>query len=206
MSEVVLLKDLHWQFDDDRACQVYNHNRIYVDPCPAYNHDVNLVKEEFDRVFKNAPLINIPKVLVLSYEVTSRTNGYADSYFNSIVLSAKRTPIHPDMTKYLVSHEYGHHVQYNIDFLRGDENVLYNEDSNVLVEYQKLRGGSFEYGPAKWHLNVGELFANDFRILVACSEVEFWPHPDFVHPLDSNSGVRDFWADITEELQISAVV
>ena len=54
-----------------------------------------------------------------------------------------------------------------------------------------------------WHATVSELFANDFRILVAKSEVEFWPHPGFLRP-EELVKVVDFWkreVDALKEVQ-----
>jgi hypothetical protein len=94
------------------------------------------------------------------------------------------------MTRYILAHEYGHHVQFYMDFMKGD----------VLPEYQAMRGGSIKYAARQWHQNVGELFANDFRILVAGIEMDFWPHPGFDHP-HKNKDVQRWWADAVQEIE-----
>jgi len=189
---------------------------VLVDPAPAYPHDVQLVTTEFDRVRALAPLPFPMAVLLLSHEVVSRTNA---TYYNEydytsppietdgttryppvgyIVLSAKRIPIHPAMTRYLVSHEYGHGVQYHLARLRG------LDDQKLLAEYREQcrPEASHGYGCGHWHTNVGEYFANDFRILVAEREVEFWPHPG--NRPDENLSVIGYWARAIKQLSSQA--
>jgi hypothetical protein len=52
-------------------------------------------------------------------------------------------------------------------------------------EYAQLRGcdPATPYGGGTWHKSPGELLANDFRILVAGVEPEFWPHPGSPTPM-----------------------
>ena len=100
---------------------------INVDPFPGYAHDVELVESTLEQVSQAFPLPDpfAPTIALLSHEVLSRTNGQTHLEFDYrerkegveapwhglIVLSAKRIPIHPGMTRYLVAHEYGHVVE-----------------------------------------------------------------------------------------------
>jgi hypothetical protein len=148
---------------------------------------------------------------VLHRECTSRTNGWAEvdhRYYDDdcakpccadktvkwdgiIVLAGKRIPPHPAMTRYLVAHEYGHHVEYELLHRRG----LDPGDSVVRDEYARMRGcPDVNYGGGTWHKSPGELLANDFRIVVAGVEPEFWPHPGFTHPLE-DALVQRWWAE-----------
>lgn len=195
MSEVVELNELQWSFEGQNPYLNGSWNRIPVDPCPGYSHDYMLVKKEYDRLLSTVPISTPPIVFLLSYESISRTNGWAEEYGNEIVLSGKRIPIHPAMTKYLVAHEYGHHIEYRLKDIRSDDNLL--------EKYQNIRGGTLEYRPGLWHQSTRELFANDFRILVAGREEKFWPHPDYPHP-HKLSKIADFWADAVEDLEIEA--
>lgn len=189
-------------------------HEVLVDPAPAYPHDVALVTAELDRLRIVAPLPFPLHVLLLSHEARSRSNGmYFDGHDYSgeqveiggvkryppnggIVLSAKRIPIHPAVTRYLVAHEYGHGVMYHLARLRGID------DSKFLKTYaeQCRPDASADYGCGRWHANVGELFANDFRILVTEREVDYWPHPGFKRP-DELLAVVGFWATAAKELR-----
>lgn len=199
MSKVLELSELQWDFDSARPFLHSDEGygfRHYVDPCPAYSHDLLLVEAEYDRIKDMAPIARPPLLYVLGYEGLSRTNGWAEEYSNEIVLSGKRIPLHPAMTRHLVSHEYGHFVEYRLKDIR--------DDKNLIEKYQKIRGGTLEYKPGTWHLATRELFADDFRILVSGREVDFWPHPDFPHPT-KHEKIQDFWADAIEELEIESV-
>ncbi len=69
-------------------------------------------------------------------------------------------------------------------------------------EYAQLRGLPVDeralYGGGRWHAAIGELFANDFRILVARAELEFWPHPGFPRP-ETLPVVVEFWEQAISE-------
>lgn len=175
----------------------------HVDPYPAYSHDVELVHREARRVIRALP-IGVPVLIsVLAVEGLDRVNGHCRIDYDykgekphpwaaSIVLWGKRIPIHPAMTRYLVAHEYGHAVEKYIATLRGET----GDSQKLRAEYGRLRGCRRQkyYGGGTWHASPGELFANDFRILVAGAEPEFWPHPGFQRP-ERVAAVRAFWKE-----------
>ena len=198
---------------------------IEVDPFPAYSHDPAIVAARAPAVLKSFPIGYQTTFYVLPCEVPARTNGHAnrdmiygsspcdcsdcrkanggkpigkvkDNWEPYVVLSAKRIPPHPAMTRYLVAHEYGHIVQWWIE-----EKCGMKDESTTELDrsYMKLRPGcNNEYGGGRWHSNVGELFANDFRILMTGIEPEYWPHPGFPHPSEVPA-VQKFWKTAFED-------
>lgn len=209
-------RDFSWSFSGDSApcfgipSDGYGYGRsVKVDPFPAYAHDAELVRAEAERVAQSFPLKAMVRFVTLDREFLERTNGWTNieaDYDSSerprpwsatIVLSGKRIPIHPAMTRYLVSHEYGHAVAGHLQRTHGtpSENPNREYDENKLYEeYRALRGMPADpksYGGG-WHATTSELFANDFRILVAKSELEFWPHPGFLRP-EELTKVVEFW-------------
>jgi hypothetical protein len=183
--------------------------QVKVDPTPAYAHDGRLARHELDGLQQVAPLPLPIAIWLLDQETDGRTNGtyYDDFAYGTepvdgsyppvgiIVLAGKRIPIHPAMTRYLVSHEYGHGVMYHLARVRG------LKSHELLVDYRdRCRPTtSHDYGCGKWHANVGELFANDFRILVARREEEFWPHDGFARP-ETVPAIVAYWQDACREL------
>lgn len=94
----------------------------------------------------------------------------------TIALAGKRIPIHPAMSRYLVSHEYGHAV---FNYVARRLGYDYSEQEKLLEDYMKLRGMenyTLKYKGGKWHQAPGEIVANDFRVLFCKQEMEFWPH------------------------------
>ena len=210
---VVKATDLAWAFDSKPpgwttkpALKGNWGHRSEVDATPAYPHDLDLVKAEAERVDAAFP-IGVPVTVHISlWEDLGRTNGWAyqdwayrgddeRTFEVAIALGAKRIPIHPAMTRYLVAHEYGHAVDYWLCHVREVQ------PNGLDEEYRKLRGlpkSSGRYGPGRWHANVGELIANDFRILVAKREPEFWPHPGIARP-EALPAVRAWWRKALKE-------
>jgi hypothetical protein len=210
MNRIVTIEgaDLYWPFEDEHPSFATHSEKTYtrrirVDPFPGYRHDPSLVADIAAQVEESFPIEFLPKYYVLSFDTPHYTNGYADrdniwdakisgySGFEPwIVLMGKRIPPHPAMTRYLVAHEYGHIVQWWIEHKRGIKDETTTDFDR---DYMKLRAGcDNEYGGGRWHKNVGELIANDFRICVTGFETEFWPHPGFEHP-SKLPAIQEFW-------------
>lgn len=183
---------------------------VAVDPFPCYPHDVALVRDIAALVEERFPIGFPPVYHVLPFEEVSRTNGHAnwttryqtgsrDPYACWIVLSGKRIPPHPAMTRYLVAHEYGHCVNWWIDRRQG-RLKNYSDISPFEKEYAALRNieADLGYGGLKWHKAPIELIANDFRICVTGVEPDFWPHPGFAHPHEIPA-VQAFWDRMVEQ-------
>jgi hypothetical protein len=200
--------DLSWGFTDTMPSFSVKSGRYgrreKVDPFPCYPHDLTLVQSEAERTASLFPVPFPVHVYVSAFEMEGRTNAHAYTEYDydydadkvdgeyavrsgsgTIVISGKRIPIMPSMTRYLVSHEYGHLV----------EEALKKAKRLEIEEYAKMRGceprGAAFYGGRTWHKSFGEIFANDFRIIVCDREPEFWPHP-VVHPLKARK-VINWW-------------
>lgn len=170
----------------------------WVDPGPAYSHDPELVGEVLAHLAEVWPPTTPVTAWLLRWEMAERTNGMtiADQARDGqgwrlshihIVLSGKRVPIHPAVTRYVVAHEYGHAVETWLSARLGRD---------VLDEYAEIRAAKVRAAsPGRWHQALEELFACDFRWLVA-RERGFWPH-ETRPPVDGV--VIDWWSQ-----QISA--
>lgn len=208
MSRVVACTDadLCWPFGGKPHYKLDGRSYEYVDPFPCYAHDLALVKRLVTKVDKavGGRIKFKPTYYVFHHESETRTNGWAMTHSDyertkegkpawkgMVVLSGKRIPPHPAMTRYLVGHEYGHHAENELLRRLGKE----SHDGTIRKEYAKLRKCEDipYYGGRTWHLSAQELLANDFRILVAELEPEFWPHKQ-IHPSKSKE-VQKWWEE-----------
>jgi hypothetical protein len=200
-----------WGFDDAGPTYYLNTPLVKygsyekVDPFPCYSHPLELVTKTAREVETTWPLPIKPYYFLLSHEVTSRTNGscgahtikYAEKDGDEavevefIVLSGKRIPLMPTMTRYLVAHEYGHAVNNFINRKQKSHNRF---PSAFEKDYALRRGGDTNYGSQKWHTNTREIIANDFRICVCGIEREFWPHT-VPHP-DLDLNIQNYWYEL----------
>ncbi len=205
-------EDLIWDFEGKASffakldSETYGRT-LYVDPTPGYSHDRQLVLDTLTTVEEIFPIPLEIKYFILPFEEFSRTNGSAspehswdrDTEKSSmtgaiIVFSGKRIPPHPAMTRYLVSHERGHCVDYYISSRKGIKSDEFRK------QYAEMRGLEYnkQYGPGKWHTNTGEILCNDARICLFGVEPEFWPHP-CEHPLKLEK-VQMFWYQMMLEM------
>lgn len=183
-----------------------------VDPFPCYQHDRFAANDHLQHVVKCLPLEMDVTVNLLSYDTPHRVNALAEMvestatagapspWHGSVVMMGKRTPIHTAVTKYLVAHEYGHLVQRAIEIKAGLKPYAF------AAIYAKLRGleqQTSEYGGGTWHLDPGELFANDFRLLVCRSEVSFWPHLDIPRP-ETLPQLALYWEGVARDFKREA--
>lgn len=195
--------DINWEFSDSRreptiSVQIGEQwpERFIVDPFPCYPHDAGVADEALEDCRAACILEHEPSVWLTSFETVTRFQGLTvhrfdyrtknddgrNPWYQGIILWGKRVPLHPALTRYLVAHEYGHCVANELCYRRG----LTPDDQTMLAEYADLRGLDKtalrgDQG-GKWHLAPSEVFANDFRILIACVELEYWPHPGVERP------------------------
>lgn len=208
-----------WSFRDQRPR--WRH-RLFgasgeFDPFPAYPHDVAIIEDSVRHVEQIAPPLWDVELFVANREEIGRSNGYSNvrdgGHYESgewvedprtglIVLSGKRVPPHPAVSRYLVAHEYGHNVEWMLESLRGGK---YLHGDRVVTEYAGHRGlptpvhaGS----GGRWHDSATEIFACDFRIFACDVEAGYWPHPGVPHPHDlpQAGDLNAWWAQALDQL------
>ncbi len=194
--------DLTWAFRSGGPTWTGPAGHAELDPCPAYQHGEHLVTETLAHVVEVAPTPWSGTVFICLHEETSRTNGWSSHSTRwddeaeawrveegVIFLGAKRIPPHPAVTRYVVAHEYGHQVNYMLAEQAGVE------FGDFAREYGALRGmepSDRNYGAGTWHASPIEVFACDFRLVVAGVETEYWPHPGVERP---GRDVERWWSD-----------
>lgn len=205
---IKLVGTLRWTFGDGGP-YVQTEYPEKADPTPCYSHDMSRVTDLVTQLEGIFPLNPPTNWYVLEFETDSRTNAHASSrgwkdepYQTYVVILGKRTPIPSAMTRYVVPHEYGHAIHFycaNMASLKAKEAGDDYKEDTIYKAYRNLRGledaAAEYYGPKMWHKTVGEIFANDFRILNGY-ETEFWPH-DELRP-EKIRGLEEFFQDLKD--------
>jgi hypothetical protein len=216
-SRVFLLGEARYGFHDSEPYyQIENGKHpstVKVRPAPGYSHDLELVKQVFAKCEHRFRLDLRPTVFVLKHDSPVGFNGemkalhvwdsQPDQFHRylqtpKIILYGKPIPPHPAVTRYLVGHEYGHAVSRHLAYRM----TTPSDDSDFLAGYAEMRGIEIvpddHYGPGTWHRQPTEVFANDFRIVVAGLEPDFWPHAGIPHPQQKLEEplFRDFWEQV----------
>jgi hypothetical protein len=193
-------------------------SQVTFDPFPGYPHKLADVERTAAAVADKCPPLWNVEVYVADREEVSRSNGHSnihegghykgetwvkDSPTGFILLSGKRIPPHPAMTRYLVAHEYGHNVQWMLASARKFKGVYDHEFLRGYAEIRGLAESNLHHGEGgTWHDSAGEIFACDFRILVAKVEMAHWPHEGVTPPRHASvsSALRLWWADAMTDL------
>lgn len=205
--------DLNWNFESGKpyfntiSYSPYKSRRINVDPFPCSQHNIELLTSHIEKIETAFPVGSCVRYYVFPFEIEGRTNAWASSMEvwdeegkkktpieSDIVFSGKRTIIHPAMTKYLVAHEYGHVVDKWIQHCMKKEKETNNDQEDIFhKEYADMRGipMSVGYGGGRWIDAIVEIIADDFRIIVGKTDIDFYPH-SCTHPLESPE-VKKFW-------------
>jgi hypothetical protein len=125
---------------------------------------------------------------------------------HQIILAGKRIPPMPSMTRYLVTHEYGHAAFYNTRRLMGYYDGHYARlEAAYMRERTQIPDWKHDRVPVpNWHTLPSEVIANDFRIIVMGMEPEFWPH-GVEHPLGSGPQAQaaQGWWDRARKLALN---
>lgn len=189
------------------------------DPFPGYRHDETTARAAVDVVTAAWPLPWDIGVHLADREDTGRTNGYSHLHVTTrregerwvesdpaglILLSGKRIPPHPAMTRYLIGHEYGHHVEWALNQRAGADHLCGDAAARRYLTVRDLDDSALFHGDGgRWHNSVHEILACDFRILVTGIEPEFWPHPGVPRP-EEVPGLACWW-DEQQELARSSL-
>jgi hypothetical protein len=189
------------------------------DPFPCYAHDRAVAERAAAHVADRCPPLWDVDLWLADREEVGRSNGHSnidDGHYEGgkwvkdrrgfIILSGKRVPPHPAMTRYLVGHEYGHSVAYMLNALRLDDKERGHVSStgDLEREYAKARGlpeSSLHHGGGgTWHDSCAEVLACDFRVLVCDIEPECWPHPGVQRP-EGILAIRAWWLTALVQLE-----
>lgn len=209
MNRVIKINhsDICWAFDGGEPFVMLDvkpyKRQETVNPFPCYSHDEKLVSRSAKQYEKYVNLKFKPKYFILPFDGKGQTNGSACSNEQwsddndgrilepYIILYGKRICLHPAMTRYLVSHELGHVVHYNLETI-----LKQHKNDEFEKEYAKIRGIdiNLKYGALNWHNNIGEIIANDIRILLFDAELEFWQHN--VEFPTHNKKLIEFWEEM----------
>lgn len=223
MIEIVSHQPVGWPFRGGAEIECGRYRRLAIDPCPAYGHSERIVCQELEAVERVVPARHRTVFYLLDFEETSRTNGcsWTDRDYDApkgpdgeasvvcgTVLSAKRIPPHPAMTRYLVWHEYGHHIETWLQELRHDK--LHGNET--VSKYMAIRGYDYQpkgaYGGGTWHATPGEIFANDWRVGIGHVEPEYWPHPGIPQvgelSVSVQSALSRWWRQALDDLTAPA--
>lgn len=184
---------------------------IKIDPFPCTSHNMEIIKKEVEVVERHFPIGSLLQWIIIPHEFISRSNAYA-SYEEIwrderkeknkldawIVFCGKRTNIHPAMTKFLVSHEYGHQVDYWITHCMMEEEKS-NDRDIFRKKWAEVRGIEWSndegYGAGRYHNSITEMIADEFRVVVMDRDTDFWQHD--VYKPDSKG--KDFWFEMYEK-------
>jgi hypothetical protein len=210
VRDVRVAEEGRWEFRDSELTwqppQRYALSSKF-DPVPCYPHDRAAAEQAAAHVQERCPPLWDVDCFLADREEIARTNGHSaldEGHYEDggwvkdrrglIMLSGKRIPPHPAMTRYLVAHEYGHNVVYMLNSLREEKHAASTDA--LCREYAKVRGlpeSSVHHGEGgTWHDSCAEILACDFRLLVCDAEPEFWPHPGIPRPEDLLA-VRAWW-------------
>lgn len=195
---VKIARDVTWSWDDGPRYRLHDMSSVVkLDPTPCYQHDAQIVRTRLALVDKAWPHEGAVTYHLGQHEGVDRANGLTATQWGKggvvaghhVFLAGKRIPPHHAITNYLVAHEYGHCVD---DWIAKRQGV---DTDAMLDDYARRRGlnGARTHGGAgTWHSATAEVFACDFRILVADVEAAYWPHPGIPYPTKVR-GLARWW-------------
>lgn len=217
-----VMAEARWSFRDEHP--IWQHGKFgttaVCDPFPAYPHTLAVVSETAARVADRCPPLWNVDLFVADLEERGRSNGFSNCTIDGryddagewvrdqpkglIWLSGKRVPPHPAVSRYLVAHEYGHNVEWMLNYATSGPKDLHSDD--LVRQYATLRGlppETVHHGAGgRWHNSATEIFACDFRVIICDVEAEYWPHLGIPTPRDLGHGhdVWAWWAEAVDEL------